>query len=61
MFESTLSHKSVVFDYVKGNAGMELVLHWNANNKAHAAGGTTIKGTKNTLKSCWISLILFLV
>ena len=44
MFDSVLPHKSILFDYVKGNAGMEHVFYWNANNKAHAAGGTTIKG-----------------
>ena len=46
MFESASPHKSIVFDYVKGNGGMELVIYWNTNNKAHSAGGTTIKGAK---------------
>ena len=36
-----------VYDTVKGNAGFENVFWWDALNKAHAAGGTTIKGAKN--------------
>ena len=46
MFEAAVPHTQIVHEYVKGNAGMENVFYWNANNKAHAAGGTTIKGAK---------------
>ena len=31
---------------IQGNAGTENVFFWEASNKAHANGGTTIKGAK---------------
>ena len=37
--------------FIKGNAGFEHVFSWNANNKAHAAGGTTIKNAKSQTKA----------
>ena len=37
--------------FIKGNAGFEHVFSWNANNKAHVAGGTTIKNEKSQTKA----------
>ena len=51
IFESAVPHKSVLFDYLKGNTDLEHVLYWNTNNKAHATDGTTIKGTKMPSKA----------
>ena len=44
--ELELDCLSEVYDFVKGNGGSEPFFFWEAYNKDHAAGGTTIKGAK---------------
>jgi hypothetical protein len=49
MFDAVLEldYLGDVYGTVKGNAAFENVFWWDALNKSHAAGGTTIKGAKN--------------
>lgn len=44
--ELELGCLSEVYEFVKGNGGSEPFFFWEAHNKAHAAGGTTIKGAE---------------
>jgi len=59
MFDSIVPLPDEVHKFVKGNAGYENVLYWNALNKAHAAGGTLVKGATTPSTSVGLRRVYF--
>lgn len=59
MFDSIVPLPDEVHKFVKGNAGYENVFYWNALNKAHAAGGTLVKGATTPSTSVGLRRVYF--